>query len=420
MKNKTSVKAFPTSLEGTLSVPTSKSLTHRALIAAALAKGTSTISDVVFSDDILATIEALRQIGAKLEIKDAQVIVKGIKSIKAPNSPVDCNESGSTLRFLIPILALTNKQIVFTGAPSLLSRPQTIYETLAKQDGISFLHTAEKIVIDGSFKGNRYHIDGSVSSQFFTGLMFALPLLPNDTYITIDGPLESKGYIDLTIDILKRFNIDIDEVENGYFIEGNQRYKPTDYTVEGDFSQASFFLVGAVLNGTININNLSHESLQGDREIIDIIQEMNGLVIYSENGYIVKKSATKASTIDVSNCPDLGPIIALLASVSKGTSKLVGTGRLRLKESDRIDSTVDTLKRLGASISTEGDTIVIHGKRRLQGGTVHSHNDHRIAMMAAIAALVCENPVIITQANAVSKSYPHFFNDYKKMGGILE
>jgi 3-phosphoshikimate 1-carboxyvinyltransferase len=420
MEEKTQIKAFPTSLKGTLDVPTSKSLTHRALIAAALSKGTSIINNVLFSADILATIDALKQIGAKIEVTNNQVKVTGVKHLKTPNEPINCNESGSTLRFLIPILALTDNEVIFTGEPSLLSRPQTIYQTIAEQDGILFNHSADKIVVNGSFKGKRYTINGSISSQFFTGFMFALPLIKSDTYLIIDGELESKSYVDLTIEILRQFNIEIQELENGYFIEGNQTYKPTNYTVEGDFSQASFFLVGAILNGSITLDNLSHESLQGDREIIDIIKQMRGQIIYTENGYIANKSDTYGTTIDITNCPDLGPIVALLGCFSKGTTRITGATRLRLKESDRIESTVTTLQALGASIKTEQDDIVIYGKKLLHGGTVDSFNDHRIAMMAAMAALRCKNPVTINRANAVNKSYPHFFKDYKKVGGIIQ
>lgn len=420
MSENNAVTVFPGALKGTLSVPSSKSLTHRALIAGALAKGTSTIHNVVYSDDINATIEALKQVGAKIEQNGSSVTIKGMRSIKVPNAPINCNESGSTLRFLIPILALTNKEVVFTGAHSLLKRPQTIYEDLAIQDGIEFQHTLEKIVVNGSFKGNRYLIDGSISSQFFTGLMFALPLLDHDTYLMIDGRLESRGYIDLTIDILQQFDVTIEEIENGYFIPGKQRYKASDYTVEGDYSQAAFFLIGGTISGSIQIDNLPHESLQGDREIIDIIKQMKGQVVYTENGYIANKSETRGTTIDVSNCPDLGPIIALLAALSKGTTRIIGATRLRIKESDRIESTVNTLLALGANIKTENDVIVIHGKKALEGGEVDSHNDHRIAMMATIAATVCKNPVTIHRANAVRKSYPHFYEDFRSVGGSFQ
>ncbi|QMS84931.1 3-phosphoshikimate 1-carboxyvinyltransferase [Candidatus Xianfuyuplasma coldseepsis] len=417
MSDMTEIKLFPSYLEGPLSVPTSKSLTHRALICAALARGKSTISNVVFSEDVKATIAALQQIGAKFEIEDSTVYVKGVRSIRTPSKAIDCNESGSTLRFLIPILSLTNKPITFTGKPSLLKRPQSVYQTLFKEDGIPFIHTPDEIMVNGSVKARNYTIDGSISSQFFTGLMCSLPLLKKDSHITIKGVLESKGYIDLTINILEQFGIEIQELENGYYIPGNQAYKPFDYTVEGDFSQAAFFLVGGILNGSITIDNLSHESLQGDREIIDIIKRMKGRIIFTENGYSTTKSETNGATIDISNCPDLGPIVALLGTLSRGTTTIVNASRLRLKESDRIESTVHTLQTLGANIKTNDDDIIIYGKAQLAGGIVDSYNDHRIAMMSAIAALRCENPVILTQANAIHKSYPHFFEDYEKLGG---
>lgn len=414
------IKLLPANLEGVLNVPTSKSLTHRALICAALAKGKSTIRNIVFSEDIKATMNALTQIGAKFERDKTSVIVKGVRSIKSPNEAIDCNESGSTLRFLIPILSLTNKPVEFTGKPSLLKRPQTIYDTLFKEDAIPFVHDAKRIMVNGSVKSRDYYIDGSISSQFFTGLMFSLPLLKEDSTIHIKGVLESKGYIDLTIHILEQFGIEIHELKDAYYIPGNQSYKPFDYTVEGDYSQAAFYLVGGILNGSVTITNLSHESLQGDREIIDIIKRMKGRLIFTENGFTATKSDTNGTTIDISNCPDLGPIVALLGSLSKGTTTITNAARLRLKESDRIESTVTTLQQLGANIKTEEDDIIIYGKSKLQGGNIDSFNDHRIAMMVSIAALRCENPVILSQANAVNKSYPHFFDDYTSLGGKIE
>jgi len=412
-----SITLFPARLEGQLEVPTSKSLTHRALICAALAKGTSTISDVVLSDDIRATLSALEQIGARIEINDDSVDIRGIKSLKAPNEAIDCNESGSTLRFLIPLLSLTGKEVVFTGKPSLLRRPQSVYEDLFRQDHIVFEHDNDKIVVNGSIKARRYFVDGTVSSQFFTGLMFALPLLNEDSYIHIKGHLESRSYIQLTIQMLEHFGVTVTEIENGYYIPGNQSYEPFDYRVEGDYSQAAFFLVGGILNGNVTVHNLSHESRQGDQAIIDIIKRMKGRLIFMEDGLIANKSTTNAAKIDIADCPDLGPIVALLGSLSKGTTTIVNAGRLRLKESDRIESTVATLQALGANIRSKGDEIIIHGKSSLTGGTVDSYNDHRIAMMVAIASIVSEQPIVLHRANAVTKSYPHFFDDFRKLGG---
>ena len=415
------IKLFPTKIKGDIIVPSSKSMTHRALICASLAKGKSVISNVMMSEDIQTTMNAMKQIGAKFEVDGSTVTVTGVKKLKYNNNPVFCNESGSTIRFLIPIFSLTNKEVTFTGKQSLIQRPQTIYEKIFVHDQNEFHKYDDKIVVKGSIKAREYFIDGSISSQFFSGLMFSLPLLEEDSTIYIDGTLESKSYIDLTIEVLEQFGIEIQEIENGYFIEGNQKYTATDYRVEGDYSQAAFYLVGGVLNGVIKMDDLDHESNQGDSIIINVIKRMKGRIIFMENGFVAESSQTYGTTIDLADCPDLGPIIALLGTLSKGTTTLTNIHRLRLKESDRVASTINTLKALGANISEKDDTIVIYGKQSLKGGVeVDSYNDHRIAMMISIAALRCENPVILSNPKAVKKSYPHFFEHYTQVGGIIE
>ena len=421
MTNYSQIKLFPSHLQGDVKIPPSKSLSHRALICASLSKGKSEVSNVVLSEDILTTINALKHLGAKFEITEDKVIVTGVKKPKYDNNPVFCNESGSTIRFLIPIFSLSNKEVTFTGKESLISRPQTIYKKIFDHDQNKFEVTKDKIVVKGSVKAREYLIDGNVSSQFFSGLMFALPLLKEDSYIYHNGDLESKSYIDLTIEMLERYGIEIDELENGYFIEGNQEYKAANYRVEGDYSQAAFFLVAGVLNGAIKLDDLNHESNQGDYEIVDIIKQMKGRIIFTENGFVTEHSNTKGSTIDISNCPDLGPIVALLGAMSKGTTTITNIARLRLKESDRVESTVNTLRALGVNVKVENEEIIIYGRKSLKGGvTLDSYNDHRIAMMISIAALRCDKPVILTTANAVNKSYPHFYEDYKSIGGTIE
>lgn len=418
MSENIDLKLFPSVLNGEIKAPPSKSLSHRALICAALAKGKSVINNIAYSEDILATIEALKMLGAKFEINDSKLIVYGTKSVKAPNNSIDCNESGSTLRFLIPIFSLSNKEISFTGKPSLISRPQSIYKNIYIDDKNIFNVSKNKIVVKGSVKARTYTIKGNVSSQFFSGLMFALPLLKDDSTIIVDGILESKSYIDLTISTLKEFGVDIIELENGYFIKGNQYYKPTNFNIEGDYSQAAFFLVGGVLNGRVKVQDLEHDSLQGDKAIIEVIKSMKGKVVITENGFVAECSLLKGTTIDLSNFPDLGPIIALLGCLSSGETIIINASRLRIKESDRIKSTVKTLKALGADINEVNDEIHIRGKKTLKGGvTVNSYNDHRIAMMISIAASLSEEEVILTNANAVSKSYPNFFDDYQAVGG---
>lgn len=419
MIQNTSVKLLPCSFDGNVKVPPSKSLSHRALICAALANGESLISNFVYSEDTLATIGALESLGVKFEKLDNKVIVHGIKKLKLKSKEIYCNESGSTIRFLIPLFSLMDKEVHFVGESSLLKRPQSIYDTIFKDDGNTFEQSEDKIVVKGSIKARKYIIKGDVSSQFFSGLMFALPLLEEDSEIIIDGELESRSYVDLTISVLDHYGVDIKETENGYYIEGGQKYIPQDYRVEGDYSQAAFYLVAGIIGGTVKITDIPHDSIQGDMAIIDIIQAMKGKIIFTENGYTTVTSKTVGRTIDIKNCPDLGPIVSLLASLSKGTTKIINTHRLRLKESDRIESTVTTLKKLGANIKTDGDDIIIIGRNSLSGdgGIFDSYNDHRIAMMLGIASSRCELPIIIKQADCINKSYPHFFKDLQSIGG---
>ncbi len=418
MMNKQQVTLFPTNLEGTVTAPPSKSLSHRALICAGLSKGESFVENIVYSEDIIATMTALESLGVSFKKKQKGLLVKGVKRLRLGNHVVNCNESGSTIRFLIPLFSLTNKEVHFTGKASLLKRPQTIYEDIFEKLEKPLVYKNSKLVVNGSVEAMEYKIKGNVSSQFFTGLMFALPLLEDDSTIIIDGPLESKSYIDLTISVMEEFGVEIKEIENGYFIEGNQTYHPNNYRIEGDYSQSAFHLVGGVIGGYVETKDLNHESVQGDLAIIDIIQAMNGKVVFTENGYITELSKTKSTVVDINDCPDLGPIVALLASLSSGTTRIINAHRLRIKESDRIKSTVETLQLLGANITSEKDDIIVRGRKMLAGGvTVDSFNDHRIAMMVSIASSRCEKEVVLTNATAVNKSYPHFFEDFKSIGG---
>lgn len=421
MKQYTSVKLLPCVFDGSVKVPPSKSLSHRALICAALANGESLITNFVYSEDTLATIGALESLGAKFEKRENAVLVRGIKKLKLRSKKVYCNESGSTIRFLIPIFSMTNKEVRFIGEPGLMKRPQSIYQDIFDQDNNIFEQSESEIQVNGSIKARRYVIKGDVSSQFFSGLMFSLPLLEEDSEIIIEGTLESRSYVNLTIDTLKQFGVSIKETDKGYFIEGNQSYHPQNYRVEGDYSQAAFYLVAGIIGGNVQTTDIPHDSNQGDMAIVDIIQAMRGKIIFTENGYNTIKSDTVGKVIDIENCPDIGPIVSLLASLSKGTTRIINAHRLRLKESDRIESTVHTLKLIGANIDTDGDDIVITGRKSLKGTDkiIDSYNDHRIAMMLGIASSRCELPITIKQADSVNKSYPQFFEDLKSIGGKL-
>jgi 3-phosphoshikimate 1-carboxyvinyltransferase len=422
MKNDKKSMVFSKSkLKGDVDAPSSKSYTHRAIIAASLARGKSKISNITYSDDIHATIDAVKAMGAKVELHDHYCYVDGVKKVKKVHEPVNCNESGSTLRFMIPVFALSNKKFTMTGKDSLMRRPLDIYKEIFTSQGDSYEFENNSLTIDGRLLAKTYEIDGTISSQFLTGLMFALPLLKEDSTIKIKNRLESKSYIDITIDLLEEFGIKIKEIDEGYFIKGNQSYQAVDYAVEGDYSQAAFFLVGGQLNGAIRINNLEHDSPQGDQVIVDIIREMKGRVIYAEEGLVCEKTKTKATKIDIKDCPDLGPILSLLAAVSEGQTSISNIERLRMKESDRVASTVETLKALGADIRTTNHEIIIQGVPQLKGGvTVDSHNDHRIAMMVAIASLVSEKPITLTNPFAINKSYPNFYEEFQALGGKLQ
>ncbi len=421
MIEKDVITLFPATLSGEIKAPSSKSFSHRAIIAAALSKGESRITNLVYSEDVIATIEALKMIGVKFVKHKTSLIVSGVSKIKVKHHSVDCNESGSTLRFLIPLFSLSNKPISFTGKQSLLKRPLDIYEEVFKINNGTFEISDTQIMVNGSIKAKEYTIKGDVSSQFFSGLFFALPLLKEDSTIYVDGELESKSYIKLTIAVLEKFGIEIIEIPEGFFIKGSQKYKATDYDIEGDYSQAAFYLVAGTLNGMINITHLNFDSLQGDKAIINIIQEMHGKIIFAENGFNTEKSNTTSTVIDLTDTPDLGPIVALLAALSRGTTHITNIKRLRHKESDRVNSIVTTLSALGANITATENEIIIIGRKSLSGGvTVDSYNDHRIAMMLAIAALRCEKEIVLTNAQAIKKSYPHFYKDYLRLGGKIE
>lgn len=416
--NKQTIKLFPCELDGVVNAPPSKSISHRAIIAAALSEGKSVISNLIYSEDIKATIQALKELGAKFKQEGDKLTVWGSKELRYSHKPVDCNESGSTLRFLIPIFSLTGDKIKFIGKESLLARPQDIYKDIFISDGNYFLNSKDSIVVNGSIKPRVYHISGDISSQFISGLLFSLPLLNGNSEIILKTKLESEGYINLTIDVLSSFGINIVTTANGYSIEGNQSYEACDYLVGGDFSQSAFYLVAGLISKRVYVNNLDINSLQGDKLIINFIKAMHGKMIFMENGFTTVNSKTSGVIIDISQTPDLAPPIALLAALSKGQTRIIKASRLRIKESDRIKSIVNTLSAIGADIKEDNDTIIIHGVDMFKGGvTVDSHNDHRIAMMVSIASSRSESPIILNGSNAVNKSYPTFFKDFKSLGG---
>lgn len=418
------VRIKATRLKGKINIPSSKSICHRAVIGASLSQGKSNLENILFSDDIRATAKAMEQLGAKIDpIGNNGLKIQGTFPNTLEGQTIDCKESGSTLRFLIPIALSSATSVVFNGKGKLVTRPLDSYYNIFDQQKISY-KTKDgglPLEIKGQLKSGEFEIQGDISSQFISGLLFSLPLLQGDSTIKIIGNLESKAYVDLTIDALRKFNIAIENhAYKAFHIKGSQRYKPHDYRVEGDFSQAAFWLVGGILGEEIESSGLNVDSLQGDKAIIDLIRKMGGDLSLENSSYVSRQSQTQGISIDVSEFPDLGPILAVLAALSQGETRIINGARLRIKESDRLKAISTELNKLGADVKEVGDSLIINGKETLKGGQVDSWNDHRIAMALAIASIKCREEVIITNSGVVNKSYPHFWEDFKSLGGQID
>lgn len=407
---------------GNITIPPSKSLAHRAIICACLAPGRSVISNIDYSVDIRATIEGMRHLGASIKEDKDTLFIDGIETFQYDGDVVNCHESGSTLRLFLPLFSLTGKRATFSGSKRLIERPQNVYEMLFQEQGIDFVRTYPNIIIDGRLKPGELTLKGNVSSQFITGLLFALPLLEADSKIHIEPPFESRSYVDLTIQMLKRFQI-IVEYEDAYTlaIKGNQQYQPTDVLVEGDYSQLVFWASLGVLNHSVETHGLDLHSLQGDKKTIDIFQSMNAGIKVLDDGYQFCPGTLNGTVIDLNDCPDLGPMLFALATQANGKTTFQNAGRLRIKESDRIEAMETELKKLGCSISSTFGTVTITGPVKLQGNvTLHGHNDHRIVMALSILATIADEPITIDDAQAISKSYPGFFKDLASCGIFIE
>lgn len=415
----------PSVLEGRVKAIASKSHAHRILICAAFADKPTIIICEESSDDIKATVSCLSNMGADIKELDNGYLVNPInKDILKHTIDIDCNESGSTLRFLLPVCCLFENEINIYMRGRLPNRPLSpLYEELINHGASISEQGTVPLKTKGVIKSGTYTLPANISSQYISGLLFALPLLDGDSEIILTNKIESKSYIDMTVDVLKIYGIKIDWRDNIINIPGNQKYiSPSEIIVEGDWSNIAFWLCAGALNKKeISCYNLNYKSLQGDKEVVNILKNMGIDIIYEGNDTItLKNNSLKGTTIDANNIPDLVPILALVASVSDGCTNIINASRLRLKESDRIESVVDTLCKLGADIEETEEGMIIYGKEKLQGGEVDSYNDHRIAMMASIAALVCKNPVIVNNAQAVNKSYSKFYEDYKELGGYIE
>ena len=425
------IKIRPGKLNGTIEIPPSKSYSHRAVIAAALAENgkKSKIDNLKFSVDITTTTDIMENWGAEIERFESALEIIGNGGKIAPRDKyVQCNESGSTIRFLIPVGITSENELVFDGKGKLVDRPLDSYYKIFKEQGLKYETIGGKLplTVNGKLKSGNYEIDGNISSQFITGLLYALPLLEGDSKLIINKNLESKGYVDLTLEILKLAGIEI--VNNDYKsfdIRGNQTYKPFNYTVEGDYSQVAFWIVAGIISANrdneVKCLHVNKNSLQGDREIIEIVTRMGANLEIFDDYVIVKPSKTKGTVIDISQCPDIGPVLTVLSALSEGETRIINGERLRIKESDRITSIKTELNKLGANVAEEGDSLIIQGVEGFRGGvTVNAWNDHRIAMSLAVASTRCEKEIILEEAESVRKSYPHFWDDFVKMGGEIE
>jgi len=414
-----SIKIYPSTLKGEVTIPPSKSAAHRAIICAALSKGISVISPLEYSQDIKTTINSLIALGAEISFSNGVLTVDGTNTFSKTTCEIDCAESGSTLRFLMPIAAAGGINATFSGQGRLPDRPIGIYNELFPLQGVTLSAEKLPLTLRGKLHSGEYKLAGDISSQFVTGLLLALPLLKNDSEIILTTPLQSVGYVDMTIDIMAAFGVKIETTENGYHIKGGQSYKPTNFKVEGDWSQATFFLAAGALGGDIAITNLNPTSKQGDREAEHLFKSFGANITWQNGKLLCKKDTLHGIKIDATQIPDLVPALAVIAAFAKGETTLFGAERLRIKESDRIKSVCSGLLALGANVTETPDGMIIQGSK-LSSGTIDGFNDHRIVMAFSILATYLTEPSTISDMDSINKSYPSFFEDFKTLGGAFD
>ena len=406
------VTITPAKLAGAIIPPPSKSQAHRLVIAAALGTGESTIENIALSQDIAATLRCVEALGASWEqTQPGTIRIRGLgtdgpRGGELPH--LDCGESGSTLRFLIPVALAVAGGGVFTGHGRLMERPQGPYEALFRERGIAWEQRGGVLTVRGGLTPGTYALPGNVSSQFFTGLFFVLPLLDGDSTVVPTTELESVSYLAITREAQRRFGVAVGGMrEGGFRISGGQTYRPCTTRVEADWSQAAFWYAAANLGSDVAVTGMDPQSPQGDRAIGDLLDFFDG---------------TPASRgLDVRHIPDLVPPLAALAAGNEGCTRLRNAGRLRLKESDRLATVRQTLEAFGVQAEEGADSLTIYGRQTLRGGcTIDCCNDHRIAMMAAVLATRSDGPVTLVGAECVNKSYPDFWEDYRRLGGNIQ
>ena len=414
----------PARIGGTVSAPPSKSMAHRAVLCSALAKGTSHIENLEFSKDISATLAAAGQLCARVESGPADVLVEGLGHFRPVFGPVDCCESGSTLRFLIPLASLTGQSITFVGRGRLMERPQSVYETLYREQNLHFEQANGQLTVAGSLRSGEYTLAGNVSSQFISGLLFALPLLAGDSTLHLIPPVESRSYIDMTRAVQAAFGVTSRWLDgNTLALPGRQHYRPCDYDVEGDYSQAAFPAVLGAVCGGVTVTGLSPDTLQGDAVILDILHRCGAQFTRDGDTVTFAKAPLHGVDIDLADCPDLGPVLMVLGLLCEGTTVIRNAERLRLKESDRIAAMEAELRACGGVLESEGGTITVHGcaeHLHAPEGILHGHNDHRVVMSLAVLSAAAGLPLTVDDAEAIQKSWPNFFAAIRPLGVEVE
>lgn len=394
----------PAKLYGTVLAPPSKSMAHRMLICGGLAhNGTSVIQGISRSEDVTATLNCLKTLGAEYEKEGDTVTIKGIDIRRStPTKPLACNESGSTLRFFLPLCLLSGNEATLKGTEKLLSRPLSVYESICKEQQISYIKNKDSVSVKGVISAGDYKIPGNISSQFISGLLFALPLCEKDSTIDIIPPIESRSYLDLTIEALAEFGVVIEwQDERTLFIKGNQTYQPKNTSVEGDYSNAAFFDALRLFGHEVSVTGLSETSRQGDKAYLKCFE-------------LLSKGTP---TIHIGDCPDLGPILMAIAAAKNG-AVFTGTKRLKIKESDRGAAMASELAKFGVSVTVHEDSIVVYPLSfHAPTETLYGHNDHRIVM--ALATLLSMTGGTIDGAEAVKKSLPEYFERMKELGADL-
>lgn len=408
-------------LRGSVNMISSKSDAHRLMIAAALADEPTEIAMQGISADIEATALCLKNLGAKIEKRDDKVWVAPMISEQDGIAILDCNESGSTLRFLLPVAAALGRSVLMEGQGRLPERPIGILTELLSEHGCQISQHQLPLEMSGQLQGGMYRLPGNISSQFITGLLFALPVLEEDSDIILTTNVESRGYIDMTLHTLQRFGIAIEETENGFHVPGKQVYhSPKEVSAEGDWSNAAFWLAAGAMKGSITCKGLQMHSAQGDKQILQLLQQFGATIEVEEDRVTVSHGDLHGCRIDVSQIPDLTPILCMVAAMAEGKTEIVNAGRLRIKESDRIAAIAEGLRQIGVTVAERPEGIVIWGgKPKEQEGTIriNAYNDHRIVMAAAVGAAVMGREAVIVGAEAVAKSYPSFFAEFIRLGG---